>query len=292
MKKMSAFKKTSEHGFSLPTLGLGTWQMGGRHERDPANNDDKDVAAIRLALENGIMHIDTAEAYAAGHTEELVGEAIRDHDRTKIILASKVSPEHLRYDDVLRSHEASLKRLGTDYLDLYLIHHPNPDVPLQETMRALVRLADEETIGAIGVSNFTTWRLQEAQHHSDYPIATVQAHYNLGVREVEHEGLLRYCQEEGIILTAWRPIEKGAILATNSALTTELMAKYNATASQLAIAWLCEQERVVTLVKTSNPNHLEENIAALNINISSEDVEQLRAEYKPQVNASPTFPLG
>lgn len=285
-------KETSFSGFKLPVLGLGTWQMGGRHTHDLDNDDERDKSAIRLALNSGIAHIDTAEAYAAGYTEKLVGSVIPEYDRAKIILASKVSPQHLKYDDVLRAHESSLNRLCTDYLDLYLIHHPNPEIPLKETMRALAHLEDEGTIRAIGVSNFNVKRLEAAQHHCEAPISVIQAHYNLSVREAEISGLLKYCQEKSIIFTAWRPIEKGTILDNENEVVDQLCANHNISTSQLALAWLCEQKQVVTLVKTSNPAHLQENIAALETKLNTDEIELLRHEYKPQITLSPTFPLG
>src|SRR3989344_7065137 len=116
--------KTLKSGFSMPVFGFGTWQMGGRHERDPQNDDEADVRAIKVAIDAGITHIDTAESYSAGHAEELVAEAIKGYDRSKLFIVSKVKPEHLAPDDLLAACENSLKRLQTDYLDLYLLHHP------------------------------------------------------------------------------------------------------------------------------------------------------------------------
>jgi predicted oxidoreductase len=123
-------------GIIIPVLGLGTWGMGGRESPDKTR-DRETVATIRMALELGLTHIDTAEYYGAGHAEELVGEAIEGWDREKLFITSKVWHNHLHKDDLHRSMRASLKRLGVDQVDLYLVHWPNPDVPLAETMEAM-----------------------------------------------------------------------------------------------------------------------------------------------------------
>src|SRR3990167_6976326 len=143
---MNIHVKTLKSGFSLPVYGLGTWQMGGRWESDTAN-DKQDIDGIRAAIKNGITHIDTAESYGDGHAEELVGQVIKDFDRGKLIISSKVSGNNQGYDDLLRSFEASINRLGTDYLDLYLLHrYPDVGIPIIETMRAMDRLVQEGVV--------------------------------------------------------------------------------------------------------------------------------------------------
>ena len=148
--------KKLHNGFELPVFGLGTWQMGGRETHDPTNNDEQDIAAIQEAIRLGITHIDTAESYADGYTEQLVGKAIKDVDRSTLFLTSKVRPRNLKYDDVLKSCTESLKRLQTDYLDLYMIHKPNDEISITETMSALDRLVAEGLVKYIGVSDFAS----------------------------------------------------------------------------------------------------------------------------------------
>lgn len=131
--------KELQSGFRLPVLGLGTWLMGGAKEADSSRDPDW-ITAIRRALASGISHIDTAEKYGGGHTEELVGQAIRGYPRQKLFITSKVSQTHLSHQEVIKAAEGSLQRLKTDYLDLYLIHVPNPQVPIEETMAALDEL--------------------------------------------------------------------------------------------------------------------------------------------------------
>ncbi|HVS79092.1 MAG TPA: aldo/keto reductase, partial [Candidatus Saccharimonadales bacterium] len=125
--------KTLKSGFSLPVYGLGTWEMGGRWEADHSK-DDAEVSAIKAAIEHGITHIDTAESYGAGHAEELVAEAVKKQDRSRLIIATKVSGDHQGYDGVMKAFEASLKRLDMSYVDLYLLHrYPEPGISTADT---------------------------------------------------------------------------------------------------------------------------------------------------------------
>lgn len=286
--------KTLKNGFSLPVYGLGTWQMGGRYERDPKNDDVADVHAIQYAIEHGVTHIDTAEIYAAGHAEELVTRAIRegDFDRSKLFLVSKVEGSHHSYDAVRRSCEASLRRLGTDYLDLYLLHEYTDDIPLRETVRALAELKRDGLVRRIGVSNFGVAHLREAQSHSSCPIVCNQVHYNLKVREIEHAGLLGYCQENDVMVVAYRPTEKGRLFPPVPDVVAELSKKYGKTPYQIAINWLISQPNVVTICKTRTPQHLDENLGALGWQLAADEIERLRREFPDQVSVSDLIPLG
>ncbi len=223
--------KTLAGGISMPELGQGTWRLGGVSERDPGNDDARDVAVIRRALDAGLIHIDTAEMYAGGHAEELVGEAIRGVERSRLFLTGKVWKTHLGGDGPLRAAEASLQRLGVDMFDLYLVHQVNPEVPLKETIRAMNRLQRRGLARHIGVSNFSLERLKQAQAFSEVPIVANQLHYNLQVREIELSGLLDFCRETGVMVIAWRPL-RGVDCAVP--LLEELAAKYRRTPRQLA----------------------------------------------------------
>lgn len=282
--------KTLNNGFSMPVFGIGTWMMGGDTERDPDNDDEADITAIRRAVEAGITHIDTAEMYAAGRAEEMVAEAVDGLDRTALFIVSKVLPENLSYDDVLRAAEGSLKRLRTDYLDLYLVHKPNPVVPMEGTMRALTRLMDEGLVRNIGVSNFTAQRWADAQALTPHPLVTNQVHYSLYCREPEHAGLLDYCVEHDRLLTAWRPV-MWLDDASDTALLDALCEKYGKTRTQIALNWLISQERVVTIAKMRSPEHLQENLGAVGWTMEADDIERLREGYPEQIDVSDAVPL-
>ena len=286
--------KKLKNGFEIPEYGLGTWQMGGRSERDPSNDDKADIEAIKRALAQGIIHIDTAEIYAAGHSEELIAIALKESrvERKDLFLVSKVPSEHQGYEGVINACRQSLKRLETEYLDLYLLHDYDNLFPLDETMRAMVELKDKGLIRNIGVSNFGIEHLKEAQSYSKYPIVCNQVHYNLRVREAEKSGLLKYCQENDIMIVAYRPTDKGKMFTETPAVIQEMCEKYNKTYAQVAINWLVSQPNVVTIVKTRDSGHLKENLDALDWRMEEGDIERLRKEYPDQKEVSDVMTLG
>lgn len=275
----------------MPVYGLGTWQMGGRFERDLNNDDAADIQAVKKAIDLGVTHIDTAEKYAEGHAEELVGEAIKGYSRTKIFLVSKVGSNHLRHDDLLNSAERSLKRLGVDYLDLYLLHSPSLEIPIQETMKAMDKLLADGLIKNMGVSNFSIERLKEAQSLTRNKIVANQLHYNLLVREAERKGLVEYCQANDVMFIAWRPVQKGILTEAGIAVLDGMVKKYQKTPAQIAINWLISQDNVITLSKTSSPGHLKENLGALGWQMEEADIEILRKEFPNQLEVSDAVPL-
>lgn len=284
-------QKTLPTDFSMPLFGLGTWPMGGKREHDLHNDDARDIAAIQKAIAMGITHIDTAERYAAGYCETLVGQAIKDIDRKKLFITSKISPEHLLYADVIASVKESLKRLGTDYLDLYLLHEPNPDIPIADTMHAMDDLVAEGLIRNIGVSNFTKERFEEAQFYAKNKIVANQVHYNLIFREPERKELVEYCQNNDVMLIAWRPVQRGALTEKGTKVLDEMCDKYHKTPAQIAISWLISQPNVVTISKMTDEKHLQENLETLNFTMATEDIEKLRKEFPGQQDISDVLPL-
>ena len=282
--------KKLKSGFEMPVFGIGTWRMGGDMTRNVDNDDKADITAIQTAIGAGITHIDTAERYAAGHSEELVGEAIQDFDRKKLFIVSKVAPYNLTYDAVLKSAQESLKRLNTDYFDLYLIHAPSyDDVPINETMKAMNYLVDNGYTKDIGVSNFNNERFHEAQDSSAHKIVANQLHYNLMIREIERKKVLEFSQKNDIMVIAWRPVQKGSIL--DNKMLTEMATKYNKTPSQIAINWLISQNNVVTLSKMRSIDHIKENLGAIGWSLEKEDIELLRNEFPGQKDVSDAVPL-
>ena len=284
--------KTLKSGFSMPVFGFGTWQMGGRHERDPQNDDQADIAAIKAAIEAGITHIDTAESYSAGHAEELVAQAIKGYDRSKLFIVSKAHQEHLRHDDLLVACENSLKRLQIDYLDLYLLHAPSLQVPIKETMAAMDKLKADGRIKNIGISNFSIKRTKEAVTATQNQIVANQLHLNLMYREPERDGLVEYCQQNDMLFIAWRPVQKGALTQPGHyPILDEMCAKYQKTPSQIAINGLISQENIITLAKSTNLEHLEENLGALGWQMDKNDMERLDKEFPDQKDISDAVPL-
>jgi diketogulonate reductase-like aldo/keto reductase len=255
--------------------------MGGAMEPD-YTNDDKDIEAIQTALELGYRHIDTAEGYADGHCEELVGEAIKGFNRNELIIATKVTKTNLKPDDLRRSLDNSLKRLGLDYVDLYMIHSPSQEIPLSETMPVFDEFVEQGLIRNIGVSNFTVEKLEEAMKYVKNPIVSNQIEYSLMTREEGRYGgnhsmeskTVPFCQENDILVVAERPIERGLVNEPNP-LLDELAEKYSKTKAQIAINWLISKDNVVTIPKSTNREHLIENLGSIGWKMSQEDVERL-----------------
>jgi diketogulonate reductase-like aldo/keto reductase len=277
-------------GFAMPVLGMGTWGMGGYMKPDPANDDANDIAVLKQGLDSGFNHIDTAEIYADGHAEELVAKSLIGHKRSNIFITSKVYENHLTYDGVRQAVEGSLKRLGTTYLDLYLIHHVVESAPLQETIRGLDRLVEEGLVKNIGVSNFGTDRLKRAQAYSCHKIVANQVHYNLVIREPEPE-LLPYCQENDVMLIAYRPIQGGSLLENPGELVGRLAKKYRKTPVQIALNWLISQRNVTTIVAMRQSRQIPENLAALDFTLDKEDLELLRRDFPGQQSISDMIKL-
>lgn len=258
-------------GDKIPVLGLGTWNMGGGM-RANYNKDIETIEIIQTAIRLGYTHIDTAEIYGNGHTEELVGQAIKGLERRHLFITTKVSPSNLKYQDVWIALEGSLKRLGTDYVDLYLIHWLNHQIPLEETFRALNELVERGMVHYLGVSNFDLEHLKKSQKLSATPIVTNQVPYSLKGRSYDNNGIIQYCQETGCLITAYSPL-KGGVLSDS---VVRRIAKQNgATPAQVALSWLIRQPKVITIPKSANPKRLQENLGALDLHLTEEDVEKL-----------------
>ncbi len=274
-------RRLGKTGEKIPVIGIGTWRIGG--DTAPDYSKDKEaVEAIKYAISLGMTHIDTAEIYGAGHSEEIVGRAIRNVNREEIFLATKVWHTNLRYDDVLAACENSLRRLNVKYIDLYMIHWPNPSIPLGETMKALEKLFKDGKIRYIGVSNFNVEQIEEARHYlSITDIVANQVEYNLFNREVERD-LLPYCEKNGITLTAYRPLGKGRIVeeindpkSRIGNTLRKLATKYERTPIQVALNWVIWHECVVTIPKAIQKNHIDENAGGAGWKLSKIDYKEL-----------------
>lgn len=263
------------NGIKIPLIGLGTFGIGGGMSADKSH-DREGIEAIQYGISLGMTHVDTAEMYAGGHNEELVGQAIRNFPRKNLFITTKVHPSHLEYDKVLRACQNSLKRLQLDYLDLYLVHWPNPAVPLAETMRAMDKLVKDGLTKFIGVSNFDVKLLKQARDYSDNKIVVDQVEYSLNERESEEE-LLPYCQQNEVILTAYTPI-KGIVWGSNK-LVDQLAKKYGKTPAQIALNYLVSQENVIAIPKAANKDHLKENAESVGWNLALEDLSMLKSSF-------------
>lgn len=259
---------------TLPKIGYGTWKIGGGSIANPST-DSVSIAALHSAIDIGYTHFDTAEMYANGHAEELLGKAVRESKvkREALFITSKVTPAHLKYDDVLRACENSLRRLQTEYIDLYLIHWPSTGNKYDDTFRALNKLVRDGKVKHLGVSNFNLKLLKQSQSLSETPIITNQVPYSLADRSYVKNGVLEYCQQNNILFTAYSPIDQGN-LQTNKAL--QAIAKtHNKTVFQIALAWVISQPRIITIPMSANPKHIKENFEASDIELSDEEITKL-----------------
>ncbi len=272
----------------IPILGVGTWMVGGDIEID-VSKDPQYIESLKYAISLGMTHIDTAELYAKGHTEELVGEAIKDFNRKDLFITSKVSPENLNYDNVINSCKKSLERLKTGYLDLYLIHYPNPNISLKETMSAMDELVKKKLVRFIGVSNFSVEKLKEVQGYSKNKIVANQIEYNLLIRNsgqftmnIEAR-IIPYCMENDILIIAYRPLAKGRLGKPGIKLIDELCNKYKKTPAQISLNWLISKNNIITIPKAINQKHIEENSKSIGWKLDKEDILKLDNKFKDYV---------
>lgn len=243
-------------GDEMPIIGAGTWDLEGDTARQ----------SIHAALEAGYTHIDTAEGYM---NETEVGDAIADYDRDELFLTSKVLPSNLNYESVLEACEASLDRLGTDYLDLYLIHWPNPAISLRETLHAMEQLEEEGKVRNIGVSNFSVYQLSAAQHIANIPIAVNQIEHHPWLQRPD---LVEYCRETGTVVEAAAPLARTEILGDET--VGELAEKYNKSPAQIALRWAIEND-VVVIPKSSSEDHIRQNFALFDWEFDDQDRQRL-----------------
>lgn len=246
-------------GVEVPVLGLGTWQLEGADCTE----------AVEHALSLGYRHIDTAQGY---DNEEFVGEGLQRGGvpRDEIFLVTKVKPDNFRRDRVLASTRESLTKLQTDYVDLLLLHWPNPDVPLEETLGALLELRDAGAVRHIGVSNFPSKLVNEAQQVASIFANQVEYHPYLGQRT-----LLEQARAQDYMLTAYSPVARGKVL--DDALLQEIGAAHGKNPAQVTLRWLVQQDHVVAIPKAASEKNRVGNIDIFDFELSDEEMARIFA---------------
>jgi len=286
-------------GPQVSRIGLGVWQASA----DWKGNDQRIVMAIARSHELGINLVDTAEAYGDGHSERVLGRALRTLGRENFVVATKVFGSHLRYDELQRACAYSMRRLGVDYIDIYQVHWPDPweQIPLKHTMKALEKLYAEGKIRAIAVSNFAVRDLEEARSYlSKTDIISNQVRYNLLQRDVEEE-VLPYCRKEGISILVWSPLAQGALTGKYSSrnapkrdvrknnivfdrhnlaqiarlipVLSRIAQERQCTVAQVALGWLMAQPGVIPIPGAKSATQAEENARAVEVKLSGDDLE-------------------
>ena len=253
------------HGAEIPALGFGTFEIHGPQAEEMTHH----------ALEVGYRHIDTAQAY---ENEAEVGQAIERApvDRDEIFLTTKILPQDFGRRDLPVAMEKSLDQLGTDYVDLVLLHWPNPNVPIADTMAALQEVFDAGHARHIGVSNFTVALLNEAIAHSDVPLVTNQVEYHPFLSQAP---VLDAVRTNGMSLTAYSPLAKGN--AAKNEVLQRIGEAHGKSAAQVALRWLVQQDGVIAIPKTANPDRCETNVQIFDVELSDEEMAQIHDLARP-----------
>jgi len=269
---------TLKNGDRVPSLGLGTWRMG-----ENAGRAKDEAAALQSGIDLGMTLIDTAEMYGNGGSERVVGEAIRGR-RDGLYLVSKVLPSNASRKGTIAACETSLKNLGTDHLDLYLLHWRG-DYPLAETLAAFLDLQKAGKIRAFGVSNFDLKDMQEWLALGEAAATVVnQVQYSINSRGIDFD-LLPWCGKQNIAVMAYCPLAQGEI-PVDTALQ-QVAARHQATAAQIMLAWCLRSGHVIAVPKTSNPQRMAENAKAAEIKLSAEDLADLDRQFPAPERAEP-----
>ncbi|MGV1833782.1 aldo/keto reductase [Rhizobium rhizogenes] len=269
---------TLPSGITVPALGQGTWNMG-----ENAARAKDEIASLRAGLDLGMTLLDTAEMYADGGSEEIVGRAIEGR-RDEVFLVSKVYPHNASRKGTIEACERSLKRMNTDRIDLYLLHWRG-EHPLAETVAAFESLKASGKIGAWGVSNFDVGDMEELfAVPNGRNVAANQVLYNLARRGIEYD-VLPWCQERNIPIMAYSPIEQGRLLHHPDLI--HIAKTYQATPAQVALAFLLERDGVIAIPKSSNTQRVAENRDAVSLDISDEDWATLDAAFPPPSRKKP-----
>jgi len=273
-KPLGSAEKVSEIGMGTyydPQWFLTARSMGWK--RGAASK----VEALKAGLDGGMNFIDTAELYGS---EPLVAQAIKGRKRDDLFIATKAWPSHLRRDALVRALEKSLKRLETSYVDLYMVHFPNPRVPIEETMGAMEELKDKGKLLSIGVSNFSLEQTKDANAAlRKSQLASNQVSYSLRNREIEAE-LLPYCESNKISIICYYPLGHGKLTGSGQRSKMDAICKaYSKTPAQVALNWLVSGRNVFAIPRASRAEHVRENLGASGWEMKPEDRAQLEAAY-------------
>ena len=246
-------------GARIPALGFGTFELRGAQAR----------AMTRTALELGYRHIDTARMY---FNEDGIGQGIADAgiERSELFLTTKVWPDDSRNGDLQRSLATSLEQLGTDYVDLLLLHWPSPVVPLDETLAALNEVRDAGLVRDIGISNFNVALVRQAARLSRAPLATNQVEYHPFLNQ---DAVWRAAREEGMALTAYSPLAQGAVF--HEPVIVRIAGAHGRTPGQVALRWLVQQDGVVAIPKASSAKHARENLAIFDFELDDDEMTDI-----------------
>jgi diketogulonate reductase-like aldo/keto reductase len=282
------FKKLGNTQISIPAIGQGTTGIGSYQNFNPENVKTR-IEVLKYGVDLGMTYLDTADLYGGGFSEETLGKVIKGI-REKVFIASKFNPRADVKGSIKNSIEGSLKRLGTDYIDLYQVHWPNPLLPIPEIMGALSLLVGQGKIRNIGVSNYSLEEFKEAQAGlPGHTIVSNQVEYNLFDRSVEKD-FLPYCETTGVTLIAYNAFNQGVFLPgeKQKAVLNDISVRYRKTIPQLILRWLISHKPVIAITKSGSMLHTRENALSADFNLEERDVLAINGVYGQSNTEVPT----
>lgn len=275
------YKKLGKSQIAISALGFGGG-IGG--SKSSTSNYEKLGESLLSSIDMGVNFIDTSPAYGLGESEKIIGNVLKGK-REKVFLATKVLPNNTDYNGVINSVEKSLKRLKTDYIDLYQIHWPNPAIPFEETVKAMERIYQDGKIKAFGVSNFSFSEVKKISSLlSSLPLSSIQFEYNFCERSAE-KYLLPYCLKNKITPIAYTPLMRGKMAATKEQISIlkKYAKKYNCSIGQIVLSWIASLENMVVLTTSNKPDRIKENFSATDFKISDIDKADISNHCIPPV---------
>lgn len=298
------YRRLGKSDLKVSAIGLGTGQFGAKTWGYGVIYRDKDILnVIHAAIDSGITLFDSSETYSDGLSESLLGQALREHDRDDFVILSKAAPWNLRYNNLIKAAERSLKRLNVNAIDLYLVHYPNPFVPMKETFNAMEKLVQQGKIRYFGVSNFSKVLLKRAQESlSRYKIVANQLEYNILSRRAE-KGLIPYCRNQNIGLIAYSPLARGILTGKYTSdnppkgrgrafsiysrknflkraqplfnVLRKIADEKSASVVQVALGWIIKDPSLIAIPAALDEIEIRENADTPNLILSNDDIDKI-----------------
>lgn len=265
---------------ALGTWGIGTkalWHSDGSVSYSPSDTDlGKVFENIIYSVKSGINYIDTClKYYGKSPVSDVLKKVIHTFDRNNLFINAKLDSWHKSSDDIRRELDTYLRYMDIDFVDMYQIHHPMLFLSHQEAIRTINRLIDEKLVRGFGVSNFNVEQLQETIYTTQYPLLCCEIHYNLLIRVNERDGIIDFCNKQNLYLLVYQPLRRGEIAKSNYPLLKQIANKHNKTQNQILINWLCNKRGFIPIIKSTNIDHIKENLEALSFELSEDEIKLL-----------------
>lgn len=275
----------------IPQLGMGTYMIGGSKMRDPNNDTDGQISSIRYSIDKGITWIRTAQNYAEGYCEEIVGQAIKIIPREKLYISVAVNQNFVKNEnDLFKEAQGSLYRLGVDYFDLYLLGGLDPKVPVSVIAKGLLQLKKSGITRDIGVANYRLEELKVIDELTKGNLVYNEVHFNLIVREPLINGVYEYCRDNNILLCAYRPLQLGQLAKPGITLLDDMAKKYNQKQATIALQWVLSHNNTAILVKAIDRHHIDDNVRLFDWSLSQDDFATLTEKFPIQMLLSDCTP--